>query len=149
MRGLGSRFCQRVAGLGWSSQLPQLDRQPLFPGTPPPIRVSAPMEGRPPLRYAAQHIDGCLSSWRGDGPGTLDINPVNITEWNRICSVPFDMNSRIFGPYLAGIHRILISVMSAPASTLCERTGINSCERPASTPCECTATGSLCDGPGG
>jgi hypothetical protein len=35
------------------------------------------------------------------------------TDMNRMCLIPFDMSSRIFGPYLTAIYRILISVMSA------------------------------------
>jgi hypothetical protein len=35
------------------------------------------------------------------------------TELIRICLVPFLMNNRILGPYLAAIHRIRISVMSS------------------------------------
>jgi hypothetical protein len=34
-----------------------------------------------------------------------------IAEKNRIILVLFNINNRIFGPYLAAIHRILISVM--------------------------------------
>jgi hypothetical protein len=35
----------------------------------------------------------------------------DITEMNRTCLVLYDMNNRIFGPYLAAIDRILISIM--------------------------------------
>jgi hypothetical protein len=35
-----------------------------------------------------------------------------ISEMNRMCLVLFHMNSTVFGPELAAIHRILISVMA-------------------------------------
>jgi hypothetical protein len=35
----------------------------------------------------------------------------HITEINRICLVLLDVNNRLFCPYLAAIHRNLISVM--------------------------------------
>jgi hypothetical protein len=40
-----------------------------------------------------------------------------IAEMNRICLVLFDVNIRIFGPYLSAIHRILISVMGGEPHT--------------------------------
>jgi hypothetical protein len=36
---------------------------------------------------------------------------MSIAEMKRICLVLFDMSNRIFGPYLAAIHRILSLVM--------------------------------------
>jgi hypothetical protein len=43
--------------------------------------------------------------------GALQPLSVAITEMNRICLVLFDMNNMIFGPALAAMHRILISVV--------------------------------------
>jgi hypothetical protein len=88
----------------------------------------APLQVANSVHYMLQCCGNTLPSQDLDtsaesSPDTSEIhNPPHTAEMNRRCLVLFDMNNRIFGPYLAATHRILISAMTP--NRACESTRI-------------------------